>query len=279
MTNLFLLTILSGILIGLVDLLLKVISRQTYSAQTQLCLISAVGALFSFPAFLFRPTVPLETAPWMWMVLTVISYVIANTCLLNAYKLEDVSNVSLVTRISVPLSFLAGVVLFGETHNPAKLLGLVAIFIGIIIVFFEKRISSATGLLYALTTGVLYTAAVIGSKYSLNYFDPYSYIFFPYLGVTLVSFFLPKVKKELRGAFMASKYEIIITEVLAVVGYLIYIVSIKNLSLSVGNTVYESLGVIVPVGLGIIILNERKRLIYKLAGSALVITGVVLMGV
>lgn len=274
----FFLIILSGVLAGITEVLMKKGTEEKFRSESYLFVMVVLGAIFSLPFFLFDPKVPTSFWPWLWILITSIGYVFGNIFLISSYKLEDLSNIVLVSRVSIVISFFAGVLLFQEKFGGNKVLGIVLILIAILSIFWErKKVKSIKGLLFALAAGTGYSLAFIGTTYSLEFFSPFAYILFPYLGVALITVFFPKVLSEAKQIAKSRLKILALSQLTSVGGYFLFLVGISKVGLSVGNPINESMGVLTPVVLGMILFKERARIGYKIVGLLLLLLGVYLI--
>jgi len=275
------LPIVSGVLTAGFETILKSIVNKNsgFSSATYLFIIYSIIVILAVPLLITHQTLPLSPLPWIALISVLFVYIAANFSLVSAFKLEDISNITIVTKISFVLTFLFGFIFFQEIVTLGKLFGTLIILLGVIAIFLKTnnfKIVSVKGLLFALLTGVSYSIAGLLSKYALEFFSPYSYIFFIYLGLAISFFFFPRVKEETKKLVLNVKFYFLLLAVIGIFSYLTNLISLKYLDLSFAYILNGASGTVLTVIVGLLLLKERKNILNKLIGTVLVIAGIVL---
>jgi bacterial/archaeal transporter family protein len=277
--SLLLLPILAGLLSAGFDMLLKSIVRKNISPATYLFLIYSLITLCTLPLLITHFNIVLNVVSWLALLFAILSYVFANFCLVSAFKHADISNVAIVTKISFVLTFISGIIIFKEPVTLYKIVGTLVIIVGIVAIFFEKqkiRSVSLKGLVFALLNGAGYTFAASFSKYALQSFSPYCYIFFIYAGLMFSYAFFPNVISESKELYPKIKFYLIALAIIGSGSYLTYLISLKYLNFSTTYILYGSISVITSVVFGMILLREKGELLNKFIGLICIIMGIIL---
>lgn len=276
----FILPALAGILGGIVEVLLKITVSKKYSSATYVFLINSLVTLIMLPFLINGFKTPSDFLSWFILIVNILMYIGSNLCFISALKYEDISNISLINRVSLILTFVFGILLFKENISFTKILGLILISLAVFIVFFDKekfKKLKLKGLFYALTAGVFVSLANIAAKYNSNFFSSNIYIFFMYFGLAFFAFFLPKVKGEFTEVFNQVKYKIILIVIMAVTSYKLLIESYHLYSVSLSFVIISIFTITVGVLYGILVLGEKRRLLNKLIGLVIVICGLLFL--
>lgn len=273
------LPVLSGLTAGIFDSFLKFIVKKKYSSSAYLFLIYLISTIITLPFFVFSPKIPSNLKSWFLYILTIIFYAEANFMFVSAYKFEDVSNIAIVSKTSFVFTFILGIFLFKEKVNILSLTGAAMILIGIIITFLKvKKLKfyNVRGLLYGSVGGLGYALGAATSKYLLGFIPPLTYVFLIYVGFVITFSFYPKTFREAISIFNESKFPIFLLSLVGILSYSIYLISLKSNILSFTFIVNASVGLLISVGIGIILLKEKENMLNKLLGLVTVTIGIVL---
>ncbi|MBI4991374.1 DMT family transporter, partial [Candidatus Gottesmanbacteria bacterium] len=233
--------------------------------------------LYTIPFIMFG-TIPKEPIVYFYLVIPIIFIFLGNLFLIKAYKTEDISNINILSRSSLFITFLSGIFLLHEKISYWNIFGILSIVLGILVIFYEgKKIKPTTGFLLALGSGVFMGAMAYFRKLVLFYVNPITVVFSSQLLMTLVLLFIPNSYKDLKPIISKYKKKIILSRFTAVSGFYLIIWSFSKGNISIANTNYETAFLLSTSFIGIWILGEKKRIAKKLVGSLLCILGIILL--
>lgn len=274
----YLVALASGILSGIGEILNKNITEKKYSVFSY-AFIQWAGALvlYAIPFFLWG-SFPREFMAYVYLGIVVAVVLVGNIALIKAYKTEDISNINILSQVSLVIPFLMGTVFLHETVNVYKVLGIVSIILGVIVIFSEgKKIHLAPAYLLALVAGISFGITGYFNKLTLVYMNPLSLLFIYNLAETILLLFLPKTLKDVKPILKKYKWKILISRLAVVTGFYFLIWSIQLGSISVVNVNFETSLLLSTVFIGIILLNEKRNVAKKMAGSLLCAIGIILL--
>lgn len=274
----YLVAILSGSLSGITEILNKNITEKRYSVFSY-AFIQWAGALLLYTIpFLLWGSFPKQTIAYFYLGIIVAIVFIGNISLIKAYKTEDISNINILSQISLVISFASGVFLLQESVNVYKVLGLASIIAGVLIIFYEgKKLRFTSAYLLSLLSGICFGITAYFDKKALGYFDQTSLLFTYTLCSSILVLFLPKALKDIKPIFVKYKWKIILSRLTTFFALYLWVWSIQNGNVSVTSTNYLTSFLLSTVLLGIILLNEKRNVPKKLAGSLLCILGIILL--
>lgn len=274
----YLASIFAGIFYGITESINKDITEEKYSAFAYAFLQHFfISLLYLIPAiFYFRwPTSPVS---YIFLGLSILITLSANTLDIKAYKTEDISNITIVGNINLVISFLTGVVLLSEPVNQFKIIGLSTVIIGIMIIFYKgKKIYFTKGLLFALLSGVIWGFSGLVDKLGLSSINIISYTLLTQGSLAILLFFHPAVRRDAPVIWHKYKVKIIIARLVVVVGLFLFYWSIMRGEISIVRTNSTTFFLLTTLIIGTLFLKERKRIVNKIAGALVCILGIVLL--
>jgi drug/metabolite transporter (DMT)-like permease len=274
----YLISILAGILWGVTESINKNITEKKYSAFSYFFLQMSLNLLLYTIPFIMFGSIPREPFVYFYLIIPVIFIFLSNLFLIKAYKTEDISNISILSRSSLVITFISGILFLHEKITYWKILGLLAIIAGVLIIFYEgKKIKPTAGFLFALGSGILMGAMAYFRKLVLTYVNPITVVFSGQLLMTITLLLIPKSYRDLKPIFSKYKKKIIISRITAVAGFYLIIWTFSKGNISIANTNYETAFLLSTAFIGILFLHERKNIIKKLVGSLLCALGIILL--
>lgn len=273
-----LVSLLAGILWGITESLNKSITEQKYSAFSYFFLQMFPNLLlFTIPFILFGE-IPKEPIVYLYLTLPVILIFLGNLFLIKAYKTEDISNINILSRSGIIITFLSGILLLNEKITYWNIFGVITIILGILVIFYEgKKIKPTTGFLFATCAGVFMGGMAYFRKLTLYYVNPITVVFSSSLFMTIILLFIPKTYRDLKPIISKYKKKIIITRFTAIAGFYLIMWSFSQGNISIANTNYETAFLLSTSFIGIWILGEKKRVVKKFIGSLFCILGIILL--
>lgn len=269
---------LAGIFWGVNESINKNITEVKYSAFSY-ALIQWYGniAIYAVP-FILWGKFPENPIAYICMLLVVIVINIANVMLIKSYKTEDISNVQILSRASVIMSFICGIVLLHEPLTVFKLAGIVSIFFGIVVIFYKgKKIDLSAGFLFALLSGVFFGFSSYLTKRSLEYFDVISSIFVFNVTSAIITVTIPGALKHVKPILKKHAIKIVFSRFAAAAAAFLIVGSLQKGNISVVNTNYETSFLLSTVFIGILLFKEKSNLGKKIWGVACCIVGIILL--
>ena len=270
--------ILGGICYGIAESLNKNITEKKYSAFSYAFLQWGLNAIFYLIPFLFFAQFPKTLPPYIFLLGVLSCNLGGNLTIIKAYKTEDLSNINILSRFSLVIGFLSGVILLHEKVSSFNIAGVIAIILGIIIIFYEgKGFKPSPGYFFAVFSGLLYGLVGYFQKMALNSFNIISLIFIFNLSASLSLLLNPKTIKDIKPIWKKHKKKILLSRIGIVVGVFLVLWSIKEGNISIVNTNIETSFLLSTAFIGIFFLNEKKSVTKKLLGSIFCTLGIVLL--
>ena len=232
----YLASIFAGIFYGVTESVNKDITEEKYSAFAYAFLQHVLIFILYFVPALFYFRWPTSPVSYIYLILTILITVTANTLDIKAYKTEDISNITIVGNINLVVSFLSGVIILSEPFNIYKIIGLVAILAGILVIFYEgKKIYFTKGILFAFIAGVIWGFSGIVDKMGLSTINIISYTLLTHGSLAFLLLFHPKVRKDAPLIWHKYKKKIILSRLFVVMGLFLFL-----LEYSERGSVYHS---------------------------------------
>ena len=227
------------------------------------------------------------TVSWALVVgplVTAVLHLAYSIPLQTGYARADLNVVYPVARGVGPLlTVVVAIAVLGERPGPLPLLGGLIILIGILVVTgFRRRGNGSvrTGVLYGTATGVTIAAYTLWDHYSVVTLNISPVTYFA-LAISMQSLLLtPKALgkgPQLRAMLGTYWREVSIIAVLSPAAYILVLVAMKTLPLSVVAPARES-SIVIGSLLAWWLFHEANP-IRRLAGSAVVLGGIVLIAV
>lgn len=274
----YLVSILAGICYGVTEAINKNITEEKYSSFAYAFLQHfLIFVIYLIPAiYYFRW--PAEPASFIYLILTILITLSANTLDIKAYKTEDISNITIVGNINLVITFLTGVFFLSELASPSKIVGLAAILAGVTIIFYQGRKFVLTyGLIFAFLSGVIWGFSGLVDKLGLSTIDIITYAVLTQGPLALMLLFHSSVRRDVPKIWKKYSRKIIVSRVFVVVGLFLFYWSIQRAAISVIRTNSSTFFLLSTISIGIIFLNERKHLLKKLIGCLVCILGIILL--
>jgi len=270
---------ISGIALGIAYILEKKLSSEKFHPVTFTFLISAVSSVIAIPLLFYHFRVAPISFIWFVALLSVTAYGLGWLSNFYAYKLIDASVVGLIQRLNLIVAAFVGIVFLTESYNTRSYIGFFCILLGSIVIMFEKgKFRISRGIVFAIFAAIGMGLAAVFDKIVLKQFSPFSYVFVNNLLATL--FFLPfkSARRDVRALWKKSSHWIVGAAFFSVSNWVGFLYVLAHGSVSRVFPIYDSLGLVVIVILGITLLKEKSRIVQKILGCLVVILGVFLLG-
>lgn len=268
----------SGLLYGIAEVINKSITEKKFSALSYGFLQWGLNAVFYLVPFILFGSFPKSPPAYIFFGGMFIATIIANIAIIQAYKTEDVSNVNILSRVSLVIGFLTGVALLQEKINVYKIIGVVSVIIGVFVIFYEgKRLKLSTGYILTLLSGIMYGTIAYFQKLALGYFNIVSLVFTFNLAAAITLLFIPSTRRDIKPIFYKYKKQLFVSRICIVSGVFFLLWSLDRGYVSVVNTNAETAFLLSTTIVGIIFLKETRNISKKLTGSFLCIVGIALL--
>jgi uncharacterized membrane protein len=236
------------------------------------------NAFLAIPFLFYKFHIPSSILYWILVFVSVTAFAFSVLFGFKAYKTTDVSVISIIYRINIVLVAFAGIIFLGEKYTLNAYFGLFLILISSVLFAFEGRKFRITeGVAFAFLMAITGATAALLDKVILNDFSPYSYAFFNNLLIGLVFAFNTKTIRDSKRILKKGKQFVFLTAFFNLIAFVIVLVVLEKSNVSKTLPVYKAFSLIAPVLLGILVLDERKKLPQKIVGVLLGLTGIFLL--
>lgn len=287
------LTILSALIWGVLSVIAKDIMKDTAST-VYTTLYSLLALVFYTPVFLYYLYISGISYTFAAILALTVS-IIANVLAFIAYNYSidagELSQVIPFTRLTPIFAAIFGSLILNETIDITLGAGIISATAGSIILLKEDSLSYIKSLedglrkdaiKAALISSILYGGASVADRYANQIINPEIYTFFIFLGMTTALLAICKYKLNTGRAVIEKslrEYPLMY----AVTGLLAALASLsifKAFSLAPASQVTPVLQVqvLIPMLAGVLLFNE-KNLLRKMIGTAILITGVILVAI
>jgi len=279
--NWLILTLISAVAYAFAEIIGKYVSDEK-SEPLFIGIVSAIFTAFASGLFLFFEPLVFPTQGWAIAGLLASAAVVAVGIgtYYKGLKYSDISEFSLLSRSSVLMRVIGGILLFQETFSAMQIVGGVLIMVSVFSLTWEgKKFHFEKGSRLALVTAILFTFGALFDKAVISSYSPILYTFLVYFFTVLfmfpAAFFhyrkgakLPQKKTITALFFTGSLY--------GISAYCIYAAFLSKGPLSL-ISLASQLEIPITILWGIFIMKEQKRMIPKLISMCLLIIGIILL--
>ncbi len=263
----------------------EIIGKYVSDENSEPVFIGIIAAFFTtVMSFQFATFGPIKVPTNLWALSGLVgSAALVAMGIITYYeglKHSDVSEFALLSRSRTLFVVVAGIVLFGERFNVMQVIGGIVILYSVFILSWEGgKFRFGKGAKYALVTSVLFAGGAVFDKAVISQFTAIMYTFLVYL--LTVAFMLPLAFTRLiEGARLPSARTVGLQFVAGclygVSAYSIYAAYLANGPISL-VTLASQLEIPITILWGILMMNEKKRMIPKLFSMILLIIGIILL--
>lgn len=236
------------------------------------------GALVVLPLIFFDYRLPSSPLSWVFLFTATISSIAGDLFYFKSIAIEEMSVLTLVARLRLVIVFIFGALLFKEAITLTKILAMVLVFLGSVIVAYQRqKMRFSKGAVLMFVSNIFLAAMFIIDKKVVQEISVplYNFINFIFSG----SFF---IFLSLKSGFSKKSFN---SQNLIFAGGAGALLSLASLSrryayrfgqISVATPLLN-LSVVFTVITGILFLNEKDRIWQKLAGLCLVLFGSLLL--
>lgn len=274
----YLVALFAGILWGITESVNKNITEKKFSSFSYFFIQVFANSLLYFIPFILYGSLVAPPAAYLLIIIPVICLFFANIFMIKAYKTEDISNLNILFRSSLPITFLSGIYLLHEKITVLNIFGVLSILLGILVIFYEgKKIKPTNGFLLALSAGILIGSVSYLRKLSFLYFNPITVVFLVHFILTILVLTIPRTYKDIKPIFLKYKKKIVYSRITAVIAFFLINWAFSKGNISIVNTNYEAAFLLSTSFIGIMLMGEKKNTGKKLTGSLLCILGIILL--
>jgi drug/metabolite transporter (DMT)-like permease len=196
-------------------------------------------------------------------------------------KYLDASINIIIGKISLIITVVGSIILFGDTLTIGKILGITLVIIGNLVLFIRKDIFQAKistkGLLFSLISAACFGLVMLVDKHNSANYSTGIYIILVFLIPGILTGMASKLSITAYAKEVFNiKWLVLISGILAAVGYYSLIESFKYIETSVVSTI-NSMNTIFVVLIGVIFLKEKTDLWRKLIAVAIVFIGIFIL--
>jgi len=269
---------IASIATGFTYILDKKLSLSNHKAETFAFLTSIANAFIAIPLLFINFYISTDINIWVLIFISCAVFGLSRYFIYKAYQTTDVSIVSIIHKLNIVVGALLGIIIFKEQYSLLAYLGLTLIVLSSILILYKgRKIILDIGIIYAVIMAVLTAIAAIIDKAIINDFSSYTYVF---VNSVVTAFFFSFNKRIYKNSYVMFKNNwkiIILRSILNTASWAAFIIILQNSSVSKTFPIYKSLSLIIPVVLGMVLLNERSRLWQKIMGLILGILGILLV--
>jgi drug/metabolite transporter (DMT)-like permease len=219
-----------------------------------------------------------ESKVWPYLVVTSLLQLTYFVLLTAAYGRAELSFVYPIARGSAPvLVLIAGVALLGEAASAAQVGGVLLVAAGVLLVRGLRGRASASDLALALAIGVCIAAYTLLDQRGIRYASPVVYQELSMIPATLGFLALTLGRRGRRAVREAVGLTSVAAGLATFGAYILVLAALSRAPAAPVAAVRET-SVVIATALAAPLLHERVGAA-RLAGAALVVAGVVLLGI
>ena len=271
-------SIFAGLFIGITESINKKITEEKYSVFAysflQVFFNMIIFGFFCVSNFVFPPI----SAAYIYVIILSVFIVLGNVFLIKAYKTEDLSIISIISRLSLVVAFIMGVILLGESATYLKLFGVLFILLGSVVLFYKKKhLVLNKGMLFTVLSAIFFGSTAYFQKKMFETFSIFQGLFLIQLLMTVFLFSIDSARRDYKAILKKYYKSIIVSRLFAVIGIFLISWSVKNGPISIVNTNYETVYLIYSVVAGMIIFKERRNTKRVSIGLILCLLGIIFL--
>lgn len=273
-----LLLLFAGLLSGTIQVLNKKLAGSNHQSSTHAVVIALANGVIGLPLLFYQFQLPQSSKTWILIVFSIITYAISLLLYFLAYKLTDVSLVSVVRRLSIVFIAILGVVFLREQLTIANWFGLIMIVLsGIVVTVERKHISLSSGILFALFSAVFASLSAVLDKQILNDISPFTYVVINNVLVGLVLLPRKGIVADARDLMKHHWKLILLTAVLMDLGFALVLYVLQGADVAQTMPVYMGLSFMMSVVFGVFLLKEKQKLPQKIVAIIVGLIGIFLL--
>lgn len=274
-----LILLLASFSVGLTYIVNKKLAQTKFQPAVYAAAISLTSAVLAIPLLLYRFFASSSPATWLLILVSVATFSLSLLFRFKALKETDASVVSLVGRLNMVVAALLGIFFLSEWYSYRSSVGLVLIFLSsIVLVYTGRKIALDRGIIFSMFMALFSALASIFDKIILTDFSPFTYAFVNSALVGLLFSLSRGVTKQALTLIQENAALVVASSVLNVAAWTAFLFVLQTTDVSRTFPIFESLSLITPVLLGIVVLKETKKLWQKIVGVMIGAAGIILLG-
>lgn len=273
--------VLAAIFTSLILLMSKVFVKKTSDPIVTSIIFQFLAGTFFIPLAILQT----QNIDFSWRLIFMIGiacvlYALSGTWGFSANQYIDISLGSLITQLSLIVTFFGSLIVFNEQINLVKIVGICLILVGNVILFINPQKSNIEfkGVILRLFSAVATGIVILIDAANTRYLSIASYSMLVYIVPSLLMTGYFKVPyNRIKKTFFANSLGFISMSMMGTLGYYFLLKSFSYLDKIIAVPIYNTYTVIIVV-LGIVMLKERSNISKKLFATALVFMGAVILG-
>lgn len=276
----------STILFTTLDLIQRVVAIDSKYPRAAAVVFNVTAMLLAVILFFLTGgqkdfILPKEPIAWIFMFSAVVFYGLFERGRFFAAKMLDASVFTIISNITLPITFIGTIFLYSESVSINKIVGIALILLALIVVSIQKNIKneiSLKGILLATGMFIFLGLAWVLDKKGALYFGASGYNIIVWT-LPVVFVYLPYVKRsKIVYEFKLGSWKIFIMALINVVGYFL---QLKALQIGQASKVIPivQLASLFTVIAGIYILKEKDYAKQKIFAGVVAILGAYLLSI
>jgi len=274
----FIAALLTGLFFASSRLVSKYVLRKKGNPLPYTALHDLIAGIVLIPFFFFDFALPSEGKTWVFFGLTVFFLFLADYLVFKSIKLIDISLYQIIIQVRHIFVLIGGFILFTEGITLPKVIAIFLIMFGASVALYQKsKLHWSKGAIFAFFQALFASLGFFTAKFALRDFSEASFASLELMGIGLLGFLFMKLDaKKLFSEFKLNHWKLVLAAVLFGFFELFMFISLKLGDISKVIPVTQVSLVFVVFG-GIVLLKEYERVYQKLAGTVLIIIGILLM--
>ncbi len=267
---------------ALLELLMRILAVKASEPRIFSLVFNIYSSLFALLYFLLeggnvRPLASVSVGNFALIILAILCYGLYERWQFIARKRIEASSYAILTRLTPVVAFLGSIFFLRESITAAKVAGVLLITTAsLLLVYKNTKLRFDRGLMFGLVCIALIGSAAFIDKPASAHLPAslYSFIvwFFPTFIVAL-----PRVDiRQFIREFHSGGWKVMVAAFLNVVGYIIFVQTLKLADASRVIPIVSANGIVVVLG-GILFLREREYLVRKLLAIAIAFIGILFL--
>lgn len=274
----FIAAILAGVFFCASRIMSRFILRKRGNPYTYTALHDFIAGLVLLPLLFFDFGLPTKAITWLWFFLTVIFALTCDFLTSRSLKTVDISLFNILSQVRHVVILFGGLLLFSEKITIFKLIAIVFIIIGATISLYKKEeISWSKGITDAILSTIFAAFAFLAAKKTVGDFSQTTFASLELMCIGL--FILAYLKFDKRVIFEEIKvnsWKLLTAGILFGFFELFLFMALRLGEASKVIPVTQISLVLSVIG-GIILLKETEKITQKIAGTAVIIAGIIIM--
>lgn len=265
-----------------VSLSFQRIALRDRTSVTIFNLLYVVSASVFFIPALFNAKLPSNIDAWLFFLLSMAIWNAASLFMRLQHRYIDVPLQTALITMETLFAFSLGIIFLREQITFLKIVGLIAITIGIIVsgIGTYKKGLLKTAILIVAVASLLSASANVVDKYVIQFFDPFFFGFcmFFFSSIISIPLVLKKGIKEVKRVFLDKKWLVIISGILAGVSYLSSLIVYKMPGTEISKIypLYQFF-MLIAIPISLLITKEKQNLLFKVIGAVIATIGAILI--